>query len=142
MKNPEQQKLNWFQIGFHLTAAVHYQLWRAAPWLSVVITDGDEPGRVRAYQLTEAPHAARLESAIQQWLNTDELPTLEQPASDLLALRFATLGHLLMSFDGVLPPPPESQVSELYRRFLLDWWTRNGPVFAVGFSCSEYDIEP
>jgi hypothetical protein len=141
MTNIEQQRPGWFEIGLHLTAAVEYSEWRDAPWLRDVITDGDEPGRVRAFELIEAPHIPLLESAVRQWLDTDELPTLSHPTSYLLALRFATIGHLLMSFSGVFPPPSELTLPVLYERFLLEWWRKNGGVYGVGFSCSEYDIE-
>ena len=141
MTNPESPRLSWFNVGFHLTAAVEYQLWREAPWLPVVITDGDVPGRVRAYQLTEAPHLERLESAVRQWLKDETLPSLEHPVSFLLVLRFAVVGNLLSSFEGVLPPVTEQSLNSIYERFLLDWWRRSGPGYAVGFTCSDYDIE-
>jgi hypothetical protein len=131
----------WSDIGLHLSLAVHYNQWREAPWQCVVITDGDEPGRTQAFRLIEQRFFEQIESAVEQWLAADELPTLSHPASYLLALRFATVGHLLMSFDGLFPPPSESVVGETYRRFLLDWWQKYGDVYAVGFSCSEYDAE-
>src|SRR5262245_805567 len=112
--NSEEKRPDWFDIGNHLTLTVKYREWRDAPWLRIVITDSDEPGRMKAYQLTEAPHLELLESAVRQWLDTGELPNLPHPASYLLALRFATLGHLLMSFADAFPPPPEASVPVIY----------------------------
>jgi hypothetical protein len=46
-----------------------------------------------------------------------------------------------MSFDQILPPPPETQVPSIYERFLLNWWRRHGAAYAVGSTCAEFDIE-
>jgi hypothetical protein len=141
MRNQQPKMSGWFAAGFRLSVAFPYHPWREAPWLREVITDSDEPGRVRAFELVEAPHTQRIEIAVEQWLGGVEPPTLAHPASYLLALRFSTVGHLLMSFDGLFPPPPESSVPAIYRKFLLDWWRKNGPIYGVGYSSSEHDHE-
>lgn len=141
MADDSEKPVRWIEAGLCLSLAHPYALWREAPWLRLVTTDSDEPGRVQAYRLVEAPHVGRIEQAVQQWLDTDELPTLEPPASHLLSLRFETVGSLLATFDGILQPPLESQIGELYSRFLLDWWRQHGALYAVGYSCADYDFE-
>jgi hypothetical protein len=133
--------MSWFEIGCRLTFAFSYELWEEAPWLGMVVTDGNIPGRVHAYELTEAKYSKELDAAVGRWLRTGELSTLKHPASYLLALRFATVGCLLSSFEGVLPPPEDSAIPKLYERFLVDWWRSSGPCYAVGFCCAEHDIE-
>ena len=131
----------WAKIGLHASLATPYHEWREAPWLRLVITDSDEIGRAQAFRLTEEPHVAQLEAAVQQWLQDDTLPTLAHPASYLLALRFSVVGHLLGSFEGIFAPPAQSSVPEVYRSFLLNWWRADGPLYGVGFSCAEFEIE-
>ena len=135
------QHPRWNDIGLHLSLAVPYHEWREAPWLCDVIGDADAPARPRVFQLVESPHVSQLESAVEQWLGDGSLPTLGHPASYLLALRFSTVGHLMMTFDGFFPPPPVSSVGETCQCFLLDWWRQHGAVYAVGYSCSEYEID-
>jgi hypothetical protein len=127
-------------MAVHLTCAVQYQAWREAPWLRVCLSDSDALGRVRAFQLTEAPHKQQLDSAIERWLAGDSLPKLEHPASYLLALRFSTVAILLGSLDGFFPPPPAQKIPGIYRTLLLEWWHKQGANYAVGHSCSGYDI--
>jgi len=129
----------WASIGLRVSLAAPYQLWREAPWLREVITDSDELGRVQAFRLTEAPHIKVLDSAVERWLTTDELPTFAPPANHLLGLRFSTVGHLLTTFDGFFPPPKEQHIGAIYRQFLVGWWKKHGANFAVGFSCSGFD---
>lgn len=105
-----------------------------------VITDGDEPGRVAAFRLVEGPHVPQLELAIERWLEGHALPHLEEPARYLLALRFHVVGHLLLNFDKVLPSPVGITPIELLRSFLIHWWRRVGPQYAVGFECAEFDL--
>jgi hypothetical protein len=134
-------KWGWRDLGFHLIGQVHYELWRDAPWLGTVITQNDdEPGRLQAYRLVEAPYVHRIESAVQRWLDTADLPLFEPPAHHLFALRFATVGELFMSFDGILRAPSEPEVYSVYKSFLIDWWRDHGATYAVGFSCADYDI--
>jgi hypothetical protein len=137
---PNETTPSWTGVGLHISLAVEYQLWREAPWLRIVITQSDEQGRPLAYRLTEQPHVEKLESAVEQWLTTGEIPKLEAPACHLLALRFVTVGHILTTLDGFFQPPQESQIDEICRKFLLQWWERHGADFAVGLSCAEYDI--
>src|ERR1017187_8763672 len=122
MRLQAPQGLSWSDMGMHLSFAFPYREWREAPWLCVVIGDGDAPARERGFRLVEAPHVQPIESVVERWLADEPTPALVHPASYLLALRFSTIGHLLMSFHGFFPPPPESSVSSLYRKFLLDWW--------------------
>src|SRR6218665_2937862 len=91
--NPNSE--SWNSIGVRLFSAVAYREWREAPWLRDVLTSNDEPGRVQAYRLTEAQYVQQLDSAVEHWLAGDALPTLEHPASYLLALRFSTIWFLL-----------------------------------------------
>jgi len=129
----------WTAVGFALEAAFPYQEWREAPWLHGVIGDDDAPARPRIFEKIEAPHVQRIETAIEQWLSGTAPDQLEHPASYFLALRFSTVAHLLMSFDGVFPHPTETATPDIYRKFLLSWWRRNGSVYGVGFSCSDYE---
>ncbi len=122
MPIPSSQSSRWVEIGLHLSSAAPYREWREAPWLRVLGTSSDEPGRQHAFRVTEEEHIREIESAVERWLQDETLPTLTHPAGYLLALRFSTVGHLLMSFEGMFPPPEESYVSTIYRGFLLEWW--------------------
>jgi hypothetical protein len=131
---------SWNSIGVRLLSAIEYRVWREAPWLRDVLTSNDAPGRVQAYRLTETQYVQQLDSAVEHWLAGDALPTLEHPASYLLALRFSTVGFLLCSFEGFFPAPATQNVAGIYSQFLLPWWQKNGADYAVGYSCSGYDI--
>jgi hypothetical protein len=117
-----------------------YHIWREAPWLSFVTCDGaGQSPRVRAYELTEAPYAKLLDSAVELWLQGKPLPDLDKTATFLLGLRFAVVGNLLMSFGSVgslMPPAPDDEIG-ISRQFLIDWWHKNGAFYAVGNECAE-----
>ena len=89
--------------------------------------------------MTEKPYATLLESAVELWLQSKPLPDMDERATHLLALRFQVVGNLLMTFEdlgSLMPPAPDDEIG-ISRRFLIDWWHKNGAFHAVGFECAE-----
>jgi len=135
-----KEYVSWMDLGVWVALSVPYQLWREAPWLRLVVTDDDEQGPLKAFRLVEEPYVPLIEGAVVQILEGGEPNLLRPPANHLLALRMATVGSLLMSFEGVLPAPPIWCERGIQRRFLLEWWREHGALYAVGSSFSELDV--
>jgi hypothetical protein len=134
--------LSWAKLGEQIAlAGPPYNGWQEAPWLRVVISKNEQKlPRVEAYELTEAPYVRQIEEAVELWLQKKPIPVLDATASFLLALRFQVVGGLLMSFEHVgslMPPAPDDEIA-ISRRFLIDWWRKNGAYHAVGSTCAEF----
>ena len=132
--------MTWTQLGEMIAlGGPPYNNWREAPWLQFAISETTHSPRVRAYELVEAPYAQLLDTAVEQWLQNKPLPELDTTASFLLGLRFQVVGNLLMSFHWVgsmMPPAPDDEIG-ISRKFLIDWWHKNGAFYAVGSECVE-----
>lgn len=140
MRSNEETGRSWVDLGIHLMTQLPYQLRPESPWLRNVIADSDAPGRVKAFQLVEGPHIQQIELAVERWLEGHALPHFEEPARQLLTLRFHVVGHLLLSLERALPSPGGISDATLLRSFLIDWWRRSGAHYAVGFECAEFDL--
>jgi len=145
--------MTWGQISDELSSVTAWLPWPEAPWLPrlIVLTasarpagkyGGFEPLRVSAFREAEAPHAAQVESAIEQWLTTRSLPEFDNAATAyFLALRFQCVSVLVGSaFDGVLANPNRAEAERTLRKLLIDRWRIYGPNWGVGFSFVEHDF--
>ena len=98
--------------------------------------------RVAFARAQEAPHAARIEAAIDRWLATERWPHLSPEETYHTNLRF---GAVLLFLTGVFVstagdsttifPFPEMSQSEVARWMLIDWWRAHGH----GLLCSLAD---
>lgn len=89
--------------------------------------------RVAFARAQEAPHVARVEQAIDQWLATERWPRLSPEEMYHANLRF---GAVLLFLSGVLVstaddsttifPFPEMAQSEVARWLLVRWWHQHG----------------
>jgi hypothetical protein len=136
----DRPPFSWWQLGEMLClGGPPYDMWREAPWLRFTVSETDPTPRVKAFELFEVRYAELLNKAVEHWLQNRPLPTLNTEASYLLGLCFQVVGNLLMSFADVgslMPPAPDDEIG-ISRKFLIDWWRKNGANYAVGSTCAE-----